>query len=296
MFDIENELKALGAKKLRPDETLRQRTVEKLAGAQHKAAPRARAMRWATASAAVAVLAAVLLFVMLPGTGSTSYFTIDINPSIGIETDANGTILSVKAQNSDAEALLASLDLAGMSFIDALQCVVRAAEEQGYLKDNGHVLVAHFGVTASVSEAQVEAAVNESTHKQVNVLLLESSKRDYKKADQTHQSAGISLLMRNAQKCGLEDANIETIIETVKKNNHAANDNGSSQDKSAAPAASETGQANDTPANPEKSNNGSNGNHGNNGKKNDEDNPSNSEPSDKADKADKEDKEDNSKD
>ncbi len=277
MVNIEKELKALGAKKHRPNETLRQRTVDVLNEAQKKFVPRkVLAVRWATVSLAAVVLAAVLMFAFLPGAPETSYFTIDINPSIGIETDANGTILSVTAQNNDAEELLADLNLYGMPFIDALRCVVQTAEEQGYLKDSGHVLVAHFGVTAQITEEQVETAVAESTRKQVNVLLLQSDKSDYKEASQTHQSAGISLLMRDAQQFGIEDVDVDTIIQTVKKNHNSAVSNGPSYGQpspSATPGSTESeAQGNGNSNNPEKSNNGNNNNHGNSNSNNNSNN------------------------
>ncbi len=260
MFDIEKELSALGKIKHRPDETLRQRTLAKLRGKAvqpHKL----RALRWAAVPAAAAVLAAILLLIALPGVQTASYYTIDINPSIGIETDQNGVILSAKAQNGDAEDLLADLDITGMPFIDALRCVVQAAEEQGYLKDNGHVLVAHFGVSAQVSEGEIETAVESSTHKQVNVLLLQGDKNDYQQGGSEHQSAGISLLMKNAMRLGIEDTDIETIIETVKKNNHANQGNGPKSSPSVAPSATETA----TPSASHGNGNGQNENNGNSG-------------------------------
>ncbi len=217
MFDIEDALKALGKKKHRPDETLRRRTVEKLL-VSRGAVRRSHTLRWVTASAAAVLLTVVLLFAVPPVTSEACYFTIDINPSIGVKTDAEGIILSVNAQNSDAEALLENLNLIGMPFIDALRSVVATAEEQGYLKDNGHVLVAHFGTAAQVSEEQVETAVSESTHKNVNVLLLQGEESTYQYSGKTHQSAGISLLLKNAQRLGITGTDIDTLIKAVKKN------------------------------------------------------------------------------
>lgn len=273
MFDIEEELKALGKEKHQQDETLRRRTVEKLLESRGLVRKRL-ALRWAAASAVTVMLAAVLLFTMFPITAEASYYTIDINPSISVKTDAEGVILSVKAQNSDAETLLADLNLTGMPFIDALRCVVEAAEEQGYLKDNGHVLVAHFGSSAQVSEGQVEAAVSGSTRRHVNVLLLQSGESDYQDSGKTHQSAGISLLLKEARHIGIKDTNIDNVIDAVKKN---ADDNrGGKADngKNTAPAPTATqkpqnGGSKDT-GKPEKSNgSGSNDkNSGSNGSNN----------------------------
>lgn len=274
MFNIEKELTALGSIKHRPDETLRQRTLDKLLGHARGAAPRKlRTLRWATVPAAAAILAAILLLVVLPGIQPTSYFTIDINPSIGIETDASGVILSVKAQNGDAEDLLAELDLTGLPFVDALQRIVQAAEEQGYLKDNGHVLVAHFGVSAPVSEEEIETAVLSSTHRQVNVLLLESDKSDYQDADAQHQSAGVSLLMKNARSLGLENLDINTIINAVKKNHHGNNGDGSQNGTDDSPSATETTRPSSSHVN--NGNNNNNGSSDNNGHSNNNSNTDN---------------------
>ncbi len=261
MFDIEEELKALGKEKHQQDETLRRRTVEKLLESRGLVRKRL-ALRWAAASAVTVMLAAVLLFTMFPITAEASYYTIDINPSIGVKTDAEGVILSVKAQNSDAEMLLADLNLTGMSFIDALRCVIEAAEEKGYLKDNGHVLVAHFGSSAQVSEEQIEAAVSGSTRRHVNVLLLQSRKSDYMDSGKTHQSAGISLLLKEARHLGIKDTDIDDVIDAVKKNADANRGGKANNGKNSAPAPMATqkplnGRSNET-GKPEKSDGGNN--------------------------------------
>ena len=276
MFDIEKELIILGRKKERPDEMLRQHTIDKLCKQAGPVPRRTRGLRLAAIPAAAALLAVMLLLIVVPGVQATNYFTIDINPSIGIETDSDGIILSVKAQNSDAEDLLADLDLKGMSFIDALRCVVQAAEEQGYLKDNGHVLVAHFGNTTSVSELDIETAVQSTAHSQVNVLLLQSDKDNYRKADGQHQSAGISLLMKNAQRLGIEGSDIDAIIEAVKKTEHTNNSNSSQHGNNLNPSPTATTRPSSSHGNNGgSSNNSSNNNDNTDNNDNDNDNDNN---------------------
>lgn len=284
MFDIEKQLNELGRKKHRPDESLRQRTLDKLRGQTRVAAPRkVHALHIAAIPAAAAVLVAILLLILLPDVQTTSYYTIDINPSISIEADANGVIISAKAQNGDAEALLADLNLTGMPFIDALRQVVQTAEEQGYLKDNGHVLVAHFGISTQVTEQEIETAVLSSTHKQVNVLLLESDTNEYREAEKQHQSAGISLLMKNAQRLGIDETDIDTIIKTVKKNNRSNNGGDSPKDEHTTPVATDTASSSSSHGNNgvgsnqgNSSNNGNSENHGDNSNNNNQGNNSNS--------------------
>lgn len=67
--------------------------------------------------------------------------TVKINPELEISLDAMQTVLSVTALNADAEALLANLDLVGMSCNESIKAVLTEAKAQGYLGDGGTVSI-----------------------------------------------------------------------------------------------------------------------------------------------------------
>ncbi len=62
-----------------------------------------------------------------------TYVSIAINPEVEFAVDENGIVLSFNALNSDAEILLADLDLSGMTVEAATERFVELATEAGYI-------------------------------------------------------------------------------------------------------------------------------------------------------------------
>lgn len=62
-----------------------------------------------------------------------SYVSIAINPEVEFTVDENGMVVSVNCLNSDAEILLADVDLSGMSIEAATERFVELATEAGYI-------------------------------------------------------------------------------------------------------------------------------------------------------------------
>lgn len=220
MFDIDKALVEIKTEKQCPDEPLREKTrqlVMKEVQKKQKTKHFGR-VSWAF-SAVIAVIAAFIILFSLPHTTEeVSYYTIDINPSISMQVNASGTVLGVSAENEDAQVLLRNMELAGLSFEAALMDVVQKADELGYLKDDAHVLVAHFGETECLTQQQVECDVSESTNRNVNVLLLQGSEEDYEQSKAQNQSPGVELLIKQAADQGIQSEDVDELVKQMSGN------------------------------------------------------------------------------
>jgi len=228
MLDIDKELKALSQNKISPDKVLREKTRELVrqeyrrsqsGASQASAKPARHVVRWAAvvAAAAAVMLAVVMTLSPAKTAEAAGYYTVDINPSVSLSVDANDIVLSAKAGNSDAGQLLTGLSLGGLSIEDALDTIVRAASKGGWLKSDGHVLVAHFGSAPGLTEQQASKIVSDAAGNTVHVMVLQSSRNDYENAEKEHKNAGIELLRKNAGSLGINtDADTDTIIREMR--------------------------------------------------------------------------------
>ncbi len=64
---------------------------------------------------------------------STSYVTVDINPSIILTTNPFDKVVEVEALNEDAETLLVNLELIGLQVDEAVELIIAEATEMGYI-------------------------------------------------------------------------------------------------------------------------------------------------------------------
>ncbi len=217
MFDIDKALSDIEFEIHQPSERLRESTRQMVDGEvrNKQNLKRTGKLSWAIPAVAAMLAALMFLFVLPPAADEVSYITIDINPSMSMQVNASGTVLSIAAENDDASVLLKNMTLTGLSFDNALEAVVEAADAQGYLKDNGHVLVACFGENTAVSQQQVEKTVSGSTRHAVNVLLLKSSKETFENAKAHHQSPGVELLKKQASDQGIKEQDVDKIIDQV---------------------------------------------------------------------------------
>lgn len=104
---------------------------------------------------AMKVGAAVLSLAMLAGVGAgcswtgetdaVSYVSVDVNPEISLTLDKRGEVLSVVADNEDAQVLLYEEDLVGMSAEDALEKIAELCVEYDFLNE------ANAGVSVTVA-------------------------------------------------------------------------------------------------------------------------------------------------
>lgn len=68
-----------------------------------------------------------------PVAAKNSVIMIDVNPSISLEVNKHGEVVAVDAENEDADALLAALDLKGTGYEEAVKTVVSVLQEHEYL-------------------------------------------------------------------------------------------------------------------------------------------------------------------
>lgn len=145
-------------------------SVAETSGAQAEAAPtpvraprkRARARALPLRRAAVALAACLALaFVGFGGFAyaqPTTYVGIDVNPSIELGVNRFGIVVRVEALNSDGEALLDSVSLAGHGYADALSLLTQSDAFSPYAQKDSYV---EISVTSN-DERQAEAIRQQS--------------------------------------------------------------------------------------------------------------------------------------
>ncbi|MCC8090192.1 MAG: PepSY domain-containing protein, partial [Oscillospiraceae bacterium] len=121
-----------------------------------------------------AIAAALVLFV---GIGSysmgrraaavDSIILLDVNPSISISVNANEKVLSAEALNADAETVLGNMDLKGVSLDVAVNAIIGAMLQAGYLDEarNSILVSVESGDAArgAALEQEVSAAIAAAT-------------------------------------------------------------------------------------------------------------------------------------
>lgn len=250
LFDIDKELRALSTGSERPSEELRQETrrmVREAICAKQRQVPtkRRRLAYYPAAAAILAVIMIVSVFSAAPAQAA-GYYTIDINPSVSIAVDESGNVLSAEAKNDDAKDLLQGLEFRGLRFEDALKVIIKTAQQKRYLKNGGHLLVAHFGSDKGISQKRLEEIVNEQLPESgVNGLAINGSMGDYERYDKEGKKAGIELLMDSAHKAGIEDGDIDDVIENMsdKQEDSGGKDNGQNSGSNANNGRDNNGQA-----------------------------------------------------
>jgi post-segregation antitoxin (ccd killing protein) len=120
----------------------------------------------------------------ISGSLATTIISIDINPSFTLEVDANNLVLSIKAENADAEKILVS-DLVGQEAALVVETIILRAQEAGFLMDptlSDYVLVTtapvHVGdesIADHLNDLIQEALNKEGTSDDVNVALIKAT-------------------------------------------------------------------------------------------------------------------------
>lgn len=218
MFDIDRELKKLHIEKRSVESELRRKVLHmafEMTDSDKRLKKAVRRLSFAAVGATALVLAALVIFAVLPTTPA-AYYTVDINPSISVAVDNADTVLFASAENSDAEKLLGELTLEGLSFEEALRAIVQQASASGYLDMDGHVLIGHFGVSLGLSQQHASVVVSDVAGDTVTVLVLESTKSDFEDAQKQNRSPGISLLDREANALDVKGRSQKELIDAVR--------------------------------------------------------------------------------
>ena len=88
---------------------------------------------WLPAVIVCVALAAATTAVLYWLTRPVRYVSLDVNPGVEIQADRRDRVVSVRAANGDAEALLQGLRLEGLPLDEAVEDVVEKMAETGYL-------------------------------------------------------------------------------------------------------------------------------------------------------------------
>ena len=95
----------------------------------------------ATAAMLVLILAAGVLAYATP----VYFVSLDVNPSFVMEVNLFERLISMKAMNEDAEAILADLEWKNKDVNEVLAITVQMIEQEGYFGDGGGILIAAAG-------------------------------------------------------------------------------------------------------------------------------------------------------
>ena len=83
----------------------------------------------------------------------TSYLCVDINPSIELGVNPFGRVISAAALNDDGDTILAKLDVIGMKVERAVDRIVDAAVDEGYIEEDDSSFVELTAVTDDEGKA-----------------------------------------------------------------------------------------------------------------------------------------------
>ena len=83
----------------------------------------------------------------------TSYLCVDINPSIELGINPLGRVISATALNDDGDTILAKLDVVGMKVDRAVDRIVEAAVDEGYIEEDDSSFVELTAVTDDEGKA-----------------------------------------------------------------------------------------------------------------------------------------------
>lgn len=144
----------------------------------------------------MALATSFALMLCIGVTGWQSYFTeafaltVDVNPSIEMSVNRFDRVISTKGFNSEGEEVISSVDVKYMNYADAIDSVLEEEKKQGYLEDDGEVLVA---VVAPKKEKAVQVKETIDTAqaaKPQNVVVVQPKKAAVKEAQKHDMSAG----------------------------------------------------------------------------------------------------------
>lgn len=100
-----------------------------------------------------------------------SYVSIDINPSVELGVNAFDKVVDVQAYNTDGEQVLESVDVEGDNVTEAVNEIVAAAEENGYVLADGSTVVS---VTAETDDEELATELEEEAEAGATEALEES--------------------------------------------------------------------------------------------------------------------------
>lgn len=144
----------------------------------------------------MALATSFALMLCIGVTGWQSYFTeafaltVDVNPSIEMSVNRFDRVISTKGFNPEGEEVISSVDVKYMNYTDAIDFVLEEEKTQGYLEDDGEVLVAVVSPKKEKAVQVKETIDTAQAEKPQNVVVVQPKKAAVKEAQKHDMSAG----------------------------------------------------------------------------------------------------------
>lgn len=122
---------------------------------------------------------------------AVSYISIDVNPSIELALNRFDTVVEASAYNDSGSEVLASLDLKGKSYTDAIDTLLTNQEFTSYIQDDAQI---DFTVVSDNEERIIEGIQGCESYGQYN----SSCHKTDKATAQSARVSGLSLGKYNA--------------------------------------------------------------------------------------------------
>jgi len=156
---------------IQADQALIEKTRLSVAGAAvrtEKPGGKQSRIRYLAAALVVVMLVSIITVAGLALSNTTvAAVSVDINPSIELSVNALNRVVAIQAFNEDGEAILAQLNLIGKPVKAAVNEIVAAAAEAGFLAEDGSSIIAittsaDIGIIRDKLEQDTEEAAQEA--------------------------------------------------------------------------------------------------------------------------------------
>jgi hypothetical protein len=160
----------------------------------------------------IAVIASCLLLlgIVFPLFGNSQAYaavTIDMEPSLELETDAGANVIDIQSFNQEGAELVKQLDWKKKNAVDVTDEIVHVARLRGYLADENRVLITTTVYKSDSKEVNdkfnqmMEAVIKNEDG--ITVVLLEGSKQWHEEAKKEGISPGRYILAQKAAQQGV---------------------------------------------------------------------------------------------
>lgn len=157
------------------------------------------------------------IFVVIGFSGYKIYFTeasiisIDINPSLELNLNRFGKVISVKSYNDDGYNILKDIDIKYMDYRSAIEKILKTQSMSDYLSENEMLSIAVVGKNEQESRKILDNIQN-CVPKQKNICCYAGNSDDVKEA----HSAGISVGKYRAF-LELQEVNPDVTLDDIKE-------------------------------------------------------------------------------
>lgn len=174
---------------------------------------------------AIAAILLIIFFINFTMSNITyAVISLDINPSIELELNKSGEVIRVKGFNPEAEELLSSIQIKGLSYDRAIDAILNQAMLLGYTIDQHSVLIA----VAPIKE-QIEGLISDiENHLAIYTAQLDAEvkigdQNSYTNEKNRNLSLGRNLLSNenpNIDENDMKNMKIKDIFEYIEKDQH----------------------------------------------------------------------------